>query len=688
MLRLLHRIPRHAVLWVPLLALPLVIGEIWLHLQGARRNPGLEVSLLAMTAILSWYLLSGGIALSRARDGILQRRQLSKLRPMLEVAGQPGWAVAGGGMVLAQSPEALDRWGDWKGRPLSQLLAGQFADAERETTRLIARALRHGRAERDLPDGVKLLFERSGTDLLRISMSSLVESASPSTADPMDYERLPIAILRLAPDGTILNVNSAATPFCGHDAVGAHVSRVLDGLGRPFDAWLHETLASPGTSIPEVLRAPHAGQDRFIQVSMHAEDHGSALIAVLSDARALKTLEAQFVQSQKMQAIGQLAGGIAHDFNNLLTAISGHCDLLMLRHDKGDPDFSDLDQISQNANRAANLVSHLLAFSRKQTLKPQRVDLRNTIADLSHLLNRLVGEKITLEQRHDPRLYPVRVDRGKFEQVVMNLVVNARDAMPQGGRIDIATQNIDLSQPQLHGRFAVPPGRYVRIDVTDQGCGMTADVLGKIFEPFFTTKRVGEGTGLGLSTAYGIVKQTGGYIMCESAPGQGTTFTIYLPAYFGADDTPPEEIADPVRSVSMTAPPDRRVLLVEDEAPVRAFASRALKLRGYQVIEAESGEEALELLTDDKLTVDLFVSDVVMPGMDGLSWVRRALRDRPGTRVIFMSGYTEDVFEDGRSSIEGASFLQKPFSLSDLVAAVGEKFDHAAELPALQTSEA
>ena len=677
MKKLLRRWPSHVGLWVPLLVLPLLIGDIWLHVSGREVDLGTTLSLAVGTALFGWYFLGGSIALAHARDGMARRSQLSRLRPVLEAAQDAEWAIDAGGMVMAQSGPALDRWGDFVGRPLSQILAGNVADARGEATRLIARALRHGKVDIQLPDGDALRAERIGSRIVHLSFLSRHVTVDPAP-DPMDYDRLPVAVLRLAGDGTILHANRAAQPYCGGEVTGQHVSKLLDGLGRPFDDWLAEALQSRQPLPPEVLRASKAGQDRFIQVSLHAEDgDDDRLIAVLSDARALKTLEAQFVQSQKMQAVGQLAGGIAHDFNNLLTAISGHCDLLMLRHDKGDPDYADLDQISQNANRAANLVSHLLAFSRKQTLNPRQLDLRDTLADLSHLLNRLVGEKITLEFRHDPRLDPVRADRGKIEQVIMNLVVNARDAMAQGGRIAITTQNAEFDKPQLHGRFAVPPGRYVRVTVADQGSGIAPDVLGKIFEPFFTTKRVGEGTGLGLSTAYGIVKQTGGYILCDSSLGEGTTFTIYLPVHFGTDIAP-EEPAPAAAPVKMSACPDQHVLLVEDEAPVRAFASRALKLRGYQVIEASSGEQALSLLTDDRLKIDLFVSDVVMPGLDGVSWVRHALKDRPGTRVIFMSGYTEDVFEDGRNPIDGASFLQKPFSLTDLIAAVGEKLDCAA----------
>ncbi|WP_420874802.1 ATP-binding protein [Paracoccus versutus] len=375
-----------------------------------------------------------------------------------------------------------------------------------------------------------------------------------------------------------------------------------------------------------------------------------------------------------MQAIGQLAGGIAHDFNNLLTAITGHCDLLMLRHDKADPDYADLDQISQNANRAAALVRQLLAFSRKQTLKPQIMDLRDTLSELTHLLNRLVGERIVLTFDHDPALRMIHADRRQLEQVIMNLVVNARDAMPEGGDIAICTDNLRLEARTEFGRATLPAGDYVRVQVCDQGCGIAADDLAKIFEPFFTTKRTGEGTGLGLSTAYGIVKQTGGYIFCDSTPGEGSCFSLFFPAH---DRGNPEEVQAPAPSGPIRARRDveATVLLVEDEAPVRAFASRALKLQGFDVLEAACAEDALSLLADRRLVVDVFVTDVVMPGMDGPAWVRTALRDRPGTKVIFMSGYAEDIFSEGRPPVPGAAFLAKPFSLSDLTALVARQLE-------------
>jgi two-component system cell cycle sensor histidine kinase/response regulator CckA len=454
---------------------------------------------------------------------------------------------------------------------------------------------------------------------------------------------------------------------------GTPLSDILEGLGRPVQDWTADALAGRGDRRPEVLRVRDPERETFLQVTLTriVHDDRPGLIAVLSDATQLKTLEAQFAQSQKMQAIGQLAGGVAHDFNNLLTAISGHCDLLLLRHDKGDQDYADLVQINQNANRAASLVGQLLAFSRKQTLKPRIIDLRDTLSDLTHLLNRLVGEKVNLSLIHDPTLRPIRADKRQLEQVIMNLVVNARDAMPGGGAIRIETGNLHLAEPLRRDRATVAPGDYVAVRVTDEGTGIAPDKLTKIFEPFYTTKKQGEGTGLGLSTAYGIVKQTGGYIFCDSESGRGTTFTLYFPAHDHAEAELAEPAAEDVRRPLRSR--DGVVLLVEDEAPVRAFASRALRLRGHTVIEAENAEEALRLLENKDLAVDVFVTDVIMPGMDGPTWVREALRDRPGTRVVFVSGYSEESLTESRERIPNSVFLPKPFSLSELTATVHDQ---------------
>ncbi len=373
-------------------------------------------------------------------------------------------------------------------------------------------------------------------------------------------------------------------------------------------------------------------------------------------------------KARKCKQLDNLRGGGAHDFNNLLTATSGHCDLLLLRHDQGDQNYGDLIQIHQNANRAASLVGQLLAFSRKQNLQPEVIDIRDTLSDLTHLLNRLVGEKVILSLSHDQELAAIRADKRQLEQVLMNLVVNARDAMPQGGEIRVETQNLTLNEPVLRDQALVPPGNYVVVKVIDEGHGIPADKLPKIFEPFFTTKRLGEGTGLGLSTAYGIVKQTGGFIFVDTEVDRGIEFSLLFPVYemSVADLTP--ELASVVKPLSVSD--EGVVLLVEDEAPVRAFASRALRLRGYTVLEADSAEAALTMLADLDLSVDVFVTDVIMPGMNGPTWVREALERRPDTRVVFVSGYAEDAFGDDGPRIQNSVFLPKPFSLNELTTTV------------------
>ncbi len=492
-------------------------------------------------------------------------------------------------------------------------------------------------------------------------------------ADPSvlaDFEHVPVALLKFAPDGCMRIANQAARDLLRLDDTKAMFHDLFEGLGRPVSDWLGDVVAERVPGGAEVLCARKLGGEVFLQVTLRRiVDLGRpGALAVLQDATALKTLEAQFVQSQKMQAIGQLAGGVAHDFNNLLTAISGHCDLLLLRHDSEDPEYADLIQIHQNANRAAALVGQLLAFSRKQTLKPERLDLQDVLSDLTHLLNRLVGERVRLRLGHAAGLGAIRADRRQLEQVIMNLVVNARDAMADGGMIRIETEAVTLRKELRRDRAVVPPGDYALIRVADSGCGMPPERLQKIFEPFFTTKKVGEGTGLGLSTAYGIVKQSGGFIFVDSTEGEGTVFQLYFPVHHSAEEPVTAPIVPP-RSM-LVRQGQGVVLLVEDEAPVRAFASRALRMRGYTVLEAENAEEALKTLEDPALDVDVFVTDVVMPGMDGPSWVRLAMQTRPNVRVIFVSGYSEEALAEGQSRIPNSVFLPKPFSLSDLTETV------------------
>lgn len=408
---------------------------------------------------------------------------------------------------------------------------------------------------------------------------------------------------------------------------------------------------------------------------VHLGGERTTRIVYMLDVSAQKALEEQFVQSQKMQAVGQLAGGIAHDFNNLLTAIIGFCDLLLTRHGPEDDSFPDVMQIKQNANRAANLVRQLLAFSRRQTLRPKVIDIRDTLNDLSTLLRRLIGANIRLELQHAPDLGLVRVDPSQFDQVIINLVVNARDAMAEGGRIAISTRNLSRRELRRYPAMQLPPGDYVMIEVADNGHGIPRDVLPKIFEPFFTTKEVGAGTGLGLSTVYGIVKQTGGSITVDSEAGQGTTFRIALPRHVAGTTADP--VAEPAeRPESATASSGHEtVLIVEDEDAVRNFSVRALRRQGYQVLEAATGEEALEIIESGAVRIDALISDVVMPTMDGPSLARRAQQLLPGLKVILISGYAEEQFRKSLDPGLAFTFLAKPFSLKQLGALVRDVLD-------------
>jgi two-component system, cell cycle sensor histidine kinase and response regulator CckA len=536
-----------------------------------------------------------------------------------------------------------------------------------------------------------------------------------------DHEDIPVALVQLDPEGRICGTNRAARSLLGlAPAEGRFLWEVVEGLGRPVSDWLHDARAGRALNRPEVLRAQGGGAETFVQIILRRASPpapAGALVAVVSDATELKSLEARFVQSQKMQAIGQLAGGIAHDFNNLLTAITGHCDLLLMGRDVFDPDYGDLQQIQQNANRAAALVRQLLAFSRKQTLQPEVLSVEALIDDVVRLLGRLVGERITLRIGHDPALRPIRADRRQLEQVIVNLVVNARDAMPMGGTIRIETEALSLAVERSIGRVMLSAGDWSVIRVIDSGVGIPADMLDKIFEPFFTTKRPGEGTGLGLSTAYGIVKQMGGFIFVDSIEGTGATFSLYFAADAGSapaakpkpdgyamtgavekTPAPAQSLRGPPRRTATDAvpavgasglarkaqqlepPPAERsgtILLVEDEAPVRAFAARALRLEGYQVLEATDGEGALEILTERPVSIDAIVTDVIMPGLDGPSWVAQALTLRPGLPVIYVSGYIEEALIEALGRTPNAVFLEKPFSLVALTQTLAAQLDAA-----------
>ncbi len=493
------------------------------------------------------------------------------------------------------------------------------------------------------------------------------------------FDQAPIGILVLDAAGTIREANAAFAMLCGRDdwlgqrlaalvreedalALTRHLIALRRGeiFGRPLEV----RLAGPRERVVEVFAASSAERD----------DGQSAQLVYLVDTTEQRNLQTQFHQSQKMQAVGQLAGGIAHDFNNLLTAMIGFCDLLLQRLQPGDQSFADVMQIKQNASRAANLVRQLLAFSRQQTLVPKVLDVTDVLADLRNLIGRLIGETITLTMTHGRDLGLVKVDQGQLEQVIINLAVNARDAMSEGGELTIRTRNHHVDRATELGAETVPPGDYVLIEVWDTGHGIAPEHMAKIFDPFFTTKAVGAGTGLGLSTVYGIIKQTGGFIHVESAPGEGACFRIYLPRYRPR----PEEVAasrNEARADARDLTGRGLVLLVEDEDAVRAFAARALRNKGYTVIEAASGEQALALPTEQLNRVELLISDVVMPNLDGPSLAAALRQSRPDLKILFISGYAEDSLRSNMAKSPHVNFLPKPFSLSQLAGKVKEVMD-------------
>ena len=495
------------------------------------------------------------------------------------------------------------------------------------------------------------------------------------------YDEAPVGIVLLDLQGNVADSNRAFLKL-----LGLHREAVID---RPLAeriskedrsdvaAQLSKVVMGTSRAAHIEVRMPAAGE-RELTVSLFAsrmeDDAGevSGLVLHFIDTTEQKSLEVQFTQAQKVHAVGQLAGGIAHDFNNMLTAIIGFSDLLLGRHGPDDPAFADIMQIKQNANRATNLVRQLLAFSRKQKLKPVDLDVGHALADLSHMFGRLMGETVELVIEHGRDVGLVRVDPVQFDQVIINLAVNARDAMPGGGTLTIRTSDVVIDAPVNRGHELMLPGAYVLIEVADNGVGIAKESIGQIFEPFFSTKDKGAGTGLGLSTVYGIVRQTGGFIFVDSAPGDGTTFSIYLPE-MAADAYQTNEaesgVAGTVQGNSYAEADltgGGSVLLVEDEDAVRMFGSRALRNKGYNVLEADSGEAALEVINSTDTVIDLIISDVVMPGMDGFTFVKLVRQEMPGVKVILVSGYSEDVISEDIDRDPTIHFLAKPYNLGEL----------------------
>jgi len=498
-------------------------------------------------------------------------------------------------------------------------------------------------------------------------------------------ENSPIAIVKLDDRGNIVGCNRAFHFLTKETLTGRLPLPFLELITAPkkseAEAVLRQALQG---EIPATVQSFELSLGNGIDliVSAFFSRTDNHLVLHLIDITEQKNLEVRFAHSQKMQAVGQLAGGVAHDFNNLLTAMIGFCDLLLMRHPAGDQSFADIMQIKQNANRAANLVRQLLAFSRRQTLQPKILDLTDVLAELSNLVRRLIGENIELKMIHGRDIGHVRADQGQLEQVLINLAVNARDAMLTGGVLTIRTSRsvIDAKHPLPRDLVApaeedtvIPNGDYVLVEVIDTGCGIPKPILQKIFEPFFSTKAVGSGTGLGLSTVYGIIKQTGGYIYVSSKEKAGTNFSLFFPSVSGQEaaaaavDT---ETAEKNIAADLTG--KGTILLVEDETPVRIFAARALRNKGYTILEADCGETAIELMQQHGHEVEVIVTDVIMPGMNGPTMIDKILLQHPNVKVIFISGYAEDVFVNNYGAERSFNFLAKPFTLKQLASKIKE----------------
>ena len=405
---------------------------------------------------------------------------------------------------------------------------------------------------------------------------------------------------------------------------------------------------------------------------IHLGEHGEPVrgVGISLDVTERRTLEAQYQHAQKMEAIGRLAGGVAHDFNNLLTAILGYCELVLSDLSPGDPHEADIGEIQKAGLSAAELTRQLLAFSRKEIIEPTRLDLNSVVTDMRAILGRLIREDVKVVMGLGPQLACVKADRGQVEQIVMNLAVNARDAMPKGGTLTIETANVELDENYPKTHLSVTPGLYVVLTVSDTGTGMTPEVQARVFEPFFTTKALGQGTGLGLATVHGIITQSGGSINLYSEIGRGTSFKVYFPRADAADGTagaPPP--ARPVAGV-------QTVLVVEDAEGLRELARRLLQRQGYTVLVAANADEAIRLF-DQNGSIDVLLTDVVMPGASGPELTRQLVERRPALKVIYMSGYTEETIVHHGVLNPGIAFLHKPFTADTLGRKIREVLDAA-----------
>ncbi|MBI3098597.1 MAG: PAS domain S-box protein [Planctomycetes bacterium] len=607
--------------------------------------------------------------------------------PSGEVLGRPATGLG------EQSPddarrmwEVLSRGGTWSGEFLNRRKDGV---AYWEAASISTLHDESGRATHYIKIAEDVTVRREAQEALRMMNAQLERTVRERTLTLLQVSRNREDILNSAGEGIFgLDVDGRVT-FANPAAARMFGCEIADLVGQVSHPFFHHSRPDgspyPQEDCPIYAAFRHGSTQRvdadvfwrrdgssfpveYVSTPIRDEEGGVAgAVVTFLDITERRRLEDQFRQSQKMEAIGRLAGGVAHDFNNLLTAIGGYTDLALRRVEPGQPIRRDLEEIRRAGERAAGLTRQLLAFSRRQMLQPKVIDLNELLANLEKMLRRLIGEDIDLAIAFAPNLGAVKADSGQIEQVVMNLAVNARDAMPRGGRITIETANVSLDAAYALRRVVVKPGPYVMAAVTDTGTGMDAETQSHLFEPFFTTKPQGRGTGLGLSTVYGIVKQSGGYIWAYSEPGKGSTFKVYLPR---VNEEVQTDALPPPAAVPSSG--SETVLLAEDEPGVRGLVVEILRSQGYSVIAAPDGAEALALLRTHAGRIDLLLTDTVMPVMGGIELAARALREKPGLRVLYMSGYTDnEVFRSGIFP-HGSAFLQKPFTPEGLLKKVRE----------------
>jgi two-component system cell cycle sensor histidine kinase/response regulator CckA len=631
-------------------------------------------------------------AQARAQDEL--RRSEARYRALIEQAADAILIADATGQLIDANRKACDLMGYTRDELLQLGIADTYPPDDRLVAiqRLGALAAGHDVvAERRMrrKDGADFMVEVSVTRLRDgriqgivrdITERKHVESALRESEERYHtlIEGVRDIIFALAPDGTVMSLNAAFETVTGWPAA--------EWLGKPFEQLVHpddlgllfelveRAVRRQAGPVSQLRVRTRKGDYRMGEFAATPQFREGQLVGVLGIARDITdrlSLEQQLRQAQKMEAVGRLAAGVAHDFNNILTAITGYAQLLLEDLVPNDPHREDVDEIRKAADRAAGLTRQLLAFSRQQILQPTVLDLNILVSETEGMLGRLLGEDIQLATRLAPDLGAVKTDRSQIEQVIMNLAVNARDAMPQGGQLTIETANIEMDDGYAREHFPAVPGSYVMLAVSDTGTGMTPETEAHMFEPFFTTKEKGKGTGLGLATVYGIIKQSAGFIWVYTEPGHGATFKIYLPRVGQA----PEPRISSAGSRSAALAGTETVLLAEDEPAVRAVARQSLERHGYTVLEAPSGEAALDLAQRYSGPIDLLLTDVVMPGMSGRALALRLAPLRPRMRTIYMSGYTDEAITRHGVLESGVRYVQKPFSPDALVRRVREALD-------------